>query len=83
MGEMIAFSIYNKPFKLLGIPRGRVKSREGLTTMISTNIFRTLLLTNMNFHTNTWFLRMSMLNKINTTITSSGHSKSIHSYLKI
>jgi len=37
VGEMIAFSIRNKPFKPLGNPRGRVKSREGLTAMIPTN----------------------------------------------
>jgi hypothetical protein len=38
VGEMIAFSICNKPFKPLGLPRGRVKSREGLPEMIPTNI---------------------------------------------
>jgi hypothetical protein len=38
MGETIAFGIYNKPFKPLGIPCGRVKSREGLTETIPTNI---------------------------------------------
>ena len=31
VGETIAFSICNKSFKSLGIPRGRVKSRKGLT----------------------------------------------------
>jgi hypothetical protein len=36
--ETIAFSVCNKPFKPLGLPRGRVKSREGLPKMISTNI---------------------------------------------
>ena len=40
VGEMITFSICNKPFKLLGIPRGQVKSREDLTAMIPTNIFQ-------------------------------------------
>ena len=30
VGVMIAFSICNKPFKPLGSPRGRVRSREGL-----------------------------------------------------
>jgi hypothetical protein len=38
VGETIAFSIYNKPFKPLGLPSGRVKSREGLPKMIPTNI---------------------------------------------
>ena len=38
VGNTIAFSICNKPFKPLGIPSGRVKSREGLTEMLPTNI---------------------------------------------
>lgn len=38
MGETIAFSICNKHFKPLGLPRGRVKSLEGLPEMIHTNI---------------------------------------------
>ena len=37
MGEIIAFSICNKLFKPLGIPNGRVKSREDLAAMIPTN----------------------------------------------
>ena len=40
MREMFAFSIYNKLFKSLGIPSGRVKSREGLLVMTPTNIFQ-------------------------------------------
>ena len=39
VGEMIAFSICNKPFKPLGITSGRVKSHEGLPTMTPINIF--------------------------------------------
>jgi len=38
VGGTIAFSVCNKPFKPLGLPRGRVKSREGLSEMIPTNI---------------------------------------------
>jgi hypothetical protein len=38
--ETIAFSICNKPFKPLGLPRGRVKPREGLPRMIPTNILK-------------------------------------------
>jgi hypothetical protein len=38
VGEMIAFSICNKPFKPLGLPSGRVNSREGLPEMIPTDI---------------------------------------------
>jgi hypothetical protein len=38
VGETIAFSVCNKLFKLLGLPGGRVKSREDLLEMIPTNI---------------------------------------------
>jgi hypothetical protein len=37
VGETIAFNICNKPFKPLGFPSGRVRSREGLPDMIPTN----------------------------------------------
>jgi hypothetical protein len=40
VGEMIAFSICNKPFKPLGLLRGRVKSREGLSGIVPTNILK-------------------------------------------
>jgi hypothetical protein len=36
VGETIAFSVCNKPFKPLGIPSGRVKSREGFSGMTPT-----------------------------------------------
>jgi len=38
--ETIAFSISNKTFKPLGVSRGRVKSREGLTAIIPTNTLK-------------------------------------------
>jgi hypothetical protein len=38
VGETITFGICNKPFKLLELPRGLVKSREGLPGMTPTNI---------------------------------------------
>jgi len=38
MGETIAFSVCNKPFKHIGFPRGQVKSCEGLLEMIPINI---------------------------------------------
>jgi hypothetical protein len=40
VGCTIAFSECNKPFNPLGLPSGRVKSREGLTEMIPTNIMQ-------------------------------------------
>jgi hypothetical protein len=40
VGETIAFSICNKPFKPLGLPRGRVKLCEGMAEMIPTNILK-------------------------------------------
>jgi hypothetical protein len=55
--ETIAFSICNKSFKPLGIPKGQVKPREGLPAMIPKNIFfDTMLLIDKAFHTNTWFI---------------------------
>jgi hypothetical protein len=38
VGDTIAFSVWNKPFKPLRLPSGGVKSREGLPEMIPTNI---------------------------------------------
>jgi hypothetical protein len=38
VGETIAFSVCNKPFKPIGLPSRRVKSCEGLLEMIPTNI---------------------------------------------
>jgi hypothetical protein len=40
VGETIAFSVCNKPFKSLGLPRGRMKSCEGLLGMMPTNILK-------------------------------------------
>ena len=39
VGETNAFSVYNKPFKSLGIPSGQVKSHEVLPVMTLINIF--------------------------------------------
>jgi hypothetical protein len=47
MGCTIAFSVCNKPFKPINIPRGQVKSPEGLTGMIPTNIVPTMLFPRM------------------------------------
>ena len=52
VGVMIAFSIYNKPFEPLSIPRGRVKSHKDLTEMIPTNIVSAMSLKRINFRTN-------------------------------
>jgi hypothetical protein len=40
LGETIAFSLHNKPLKPLGLPSGRVKSREGLPEMIPANTLK-------------------------------------------
>ena len=45
-----------QPFKPLSIPRGRVKSREGLLEMCPQTFFGTMLLTNKDFDTNTWLI---------------------------
>ena len=83
VGKTIAFSICNKPFKAQGISSGRVKSREGLPAMIPTNILSTMLLKNWDFHTNHGSYIVTMLNKLNTTITSSQHPKSVQSEINI
>jgi hypothetical protein len=51
VGETIAFSICNKPFKPRVISSGRVKSREGFTGIIPTQT----LSTRKKFHTNHGF----------------------------
>jgi hypothetical protein len=51
--EIIAFSICNKHFKPLGLPRGRVKSCEGLPEMISTNNLKDYVVDKQRF---TWFI---------------------------
>jgi hypothetical protein len=56
VGETIAFSICNKSFKLLGLPSGRVKSREGLPEMIPTNIEMSYCQLSESPHTNIWFI---------------------------
>jgi hypothetical protein len=71
VGETIAFSICNKPFKPLGLPSGRVKSREGLPEMIPTNILKHYVIVKTKTSTQTHgSYIMSWLNKVNITITS-------------
>jgi hypothetical protein len=55
VGETITFSICNKPFKPIGLPSGRVKSREGFPEMIPTNIEMLYYQLSKNTHSNTWF----------------------------
>jgi hypothetical protein len=52
VGCTIAFSVCNKPFKPLGLPRGRVKSHEGLLKMILTNIMQIMLSIRLKCHKN-------------------------------
>jgi len=56
VGETIAFSVCNKPFKPLRLSRGRVKSREGLPEMIPTNI-ETLCCQQERISHKPWFIR--------------------------
>jgi hypothetical protein len=56
VGETIAFSICNKPFKPLRLPSERVKSREGLPEMIPTNI-QTLCCQQEKVLPKPWFIR--------------------------
>jgi hypothetical protein len=63
MGCTIAFSVCNKPFKLLGLPSGRVKSREGLPELIPTNIVPTMLSPKLQYHKNNGSHSLSSLTK--------------------
>jgi hypothetical protein len=69
MGETIAFSVCNKSFKPLGLPRGRVKSRVGLPEMIPTNILKhyVVVKTKTSTQTHDSYI-MSRFNKVNITI---------------
>jgi hypothetical protein len=53
VGCTIVFSICNKSFKPLGLPNGRVKSREGLSGMIPTNILKHYVVNKQGFPTQT------------------------------
>jgi hypothetical protein len=81
MGETIAFSVCNKPFKPLGLFRGRVKSREGLPEMIPTKILKHYLVvkTKTSIQTHGYYIT-SRLNKVNITITSDITNQLTHSW---
>jgi hypothetical protein len=68
VGETIAFNICNKPFKPLGLPSGRVKSREGLLEMIPTNIETLCCEQERIFYTNHGSYVIGMLKKTNPII---------------
>jgi hypothetical protein len=63
VGCTIAFSVCNKLFKPLGLPSGRVKSREGLPEMIPTNIVPTMLSPRMQHHKNNGSHSLASLTK--------------------
>jgi hypothetical protein len=81
VGETIAFSVCNKPFKPLGLPRERVKSREGLPEMIPTNILKHYVVVKIktSIQTHGSYI-MSRLNKANITITSALTNQLTHSW---
>jgi hypothetical protein len=71
VGETIAFSVCNKTFKPLELPRGQVKSREDLPELIPTNILKQYVVVKTKTFTQTHgSYIMSRLNKVNITITS-------------
>jgi hypothetical protein len=63
--------IFHKPFKPLGLPKGRVKSSYGLLEMIPTNIlnYYVVVKTKTSTQTHGSYI-MIRLNKVNITITS-------------
>jgi len=80
VGETIAFSVCNKPFRPLGLPRGQVKSREGLPEMIPTNI-ETLCCQQENFFTQTMVhTSLACLKRQTPSSISTGDPTSNHSY---
>jgi hypothetical protein len=77
--ETIAFSVWNKPFKPLGLPSGRVKSREGLPGMIPTNILKHYVVEKQESTQTHGLDIMSKFNKLNITLISLEHKKSFNS----
>jgi hypothetical protein len=77
--ETIAFSVCNKPFKPLGLPSGRVKSREGLPGMIPTNILNHYVVEKQESTQTHGLDIMSKFNKLNITLISLEHKKSFNS----
>jgi hypothetical protein len=67
VGETIAFSVCNKHFKPLGLPSGRVKSREGLPGMIPTNILKHYVVEKQESTQTHGSDIMSKFNKLNNT----------------
>jgi len=82
VGETIAFSVCNKPFKPIGLPSGRVKSHEGLPGMIPTNFLKHYVVEKQESTQTHSSDIMSKFNKLNNTLTSSRHQKSFNSWLK-
>jgi hypothetical protein len=79
VGETIAFSVCNKPFKPLGLPSGRVKSRGGLPGMIPTNILKHYVVEKQESIQTHGLDIMSKFNKLNITLISLEHKKSFNS----
>jgi hypothetical protein len=79
VGETIAFSVCNKPFKPLGLPSERVKSREGLPGMIPTNILKHYVVEKQESTQTHGSNIVSKFNTLNNTLTSLGHQKSFNS----
>jgi hypothetical protein len=75
VGETIAFSVCNKPFKPIGLPSRRVKSREGLPGMIPTNFLKHYVVEKQESTQTHSSDIMSKFNKLNNTLTSSRHQK--------
>jgi hypothetical protein len=74
VGETIAFSVCNKPFKPLGIPSGRVKSCEGFPGMTLTNNYWHYVINGQIFsHKHMVHTSFSKFNMLNIQTTSSRH----------
>jgi hypothetical protein len=79
IGETIAFSICNKPFKPLGLPSGRVKYREGARNDTHKHLKALCYFQTMTSTQTHGSYIMSKFNKMNITITSFGQLNLINS----
>jgi hypothetical protein len=79
VGNTIAFNIYNKPFKPIGLPSGRVKSNKGLPEMIPTNIMQKFMLSKrVKFDNNNDSHSLAILTRYTPSSNHLRISKSTH-----
>jgi hypothetical protein len=76
----IAFSICNKPFKPLGLPGGRVKSRESLPENVMHKHYANHVIHKIEVSQKQCFLFISKLNKTHSIFKTIKSSQSLNIY---